>query len=103
MHSLESADFVEKDAVAACGFGEAAAEAGLVRIIYLGGLGRDNQQLSDPHRRRATLSRSSPPRCWGRWWPSSAARGGALAPILTHVTWSLSMLFALPPIFGDAS
>jgi uncharacterized protein len=31
------------------------------------------------------------------------AGGGALAPILTHVTWSLSMLFALPPIFGDAS
>lgn len=73
VRSLESADFVEKDAGAACGFGEAAAEAGLVRIIYPGGLGRDNQQLPDHQGRRATLSRSSPPRCWGRWWPSSAA------------------------------
>jgi membrane protease YdiL (CAAX protease family) len=30
------------------------------------------------------------------------AGGGVLAPILTHVTWSLTMLFALPPIFADA-
>jgi uncharacterized protein len=28
------------------------------------------------------------------------ASGGILAPILTHVTWSLSMLFALPALFG---
>lgn len=28
------------------------------------------------------------------------ASGGILAPILTHVTWSTVMLFALPPIFG---
>ena len=28
------------------------------------------------------------------------ASGGILAPILTHVTWSLTMLFALPLIFG---
>jgi uncharacterized protein len=27
------------------------------------------------------------------------ASGGILAPILTHITWSLSMLFVLPPIF----
>jgi uncharacterized protein YbjT (DUF2867 family) len=52
VHSLKSADFVEKDAVAARGFGEAAAEAGLERIIYLGGLGRDDQQLSDHLRSR---------------------------------------------------
>jgi membrane protease YdiL (CAAX protease family) len=31
------------------------------------------------------------------------AGGGVLAPILTHITWSLSMLFALPPIFAGAS
>ena len=24
--------------------------------------------------------------------------GGVLAPILTHVTWSMSMLFLLPPL-----
>ena len=28
------------------------------------------------------------------------ASGGVLAPILTHVTWSLSMLLALPLLFG---
>ena len=28
------------------------------------------------------------------------ASGGILAPIITHCTWSLSMLFALPIIFG---
>ncbi|SFH97467.1 type II CAAX endopeptidase family protein [Nocardioides psychrotolerans] len=28
------------------------------------------------------------------------ASGGILAPILTHCTWSLSMLFALPLLFG---
>ena len=27
------------------------------------------------------------------------AGGGVLAPILTHLTWSSAMLFALPPIF----
>jgi membrane protease YdiL (CAAX protease family) len=28
------------------------------------------------------------------------AGGGVLAPILTHITWSSAMLFALPPIFA---
>jgi membrane protease YdiL (CAAX protease family) len=28
------------------------------------------------------------------------ASGGVLAPILTHITWSVSMLFALPLLFG---
>jgi membrane protease YdiL (CAAX protease family) len=31
------------------------------------------------------------------------ASGGILAPILTHITWSLSMLFLLPPIFARAA
>jgi uncharacterized protein len=31
------------------------------------------------------------------------ASGGVLAPILTHITWSLCMLFALPPIFAGSS
>jgi uncharacterized protein YbjT (DUF2867 family) len=35
------------DAQAARSFGRSAAEAGLERIIYLGGLGRDDQELSD--------------------------------------------------------
>jgi membrane protease YdiL (CAAX protease family) len=28
------------------------------------------------------------------------ASGGILAPILTHVTWSLTMLLVLPAVFG---
>ena len=28
------------------------------------------------------------------------AGGGVLAPILTHLTWSSAMLFALPPLFA---
>jgi membrane protease YdiL (CAAX protease family) len=28
------------------------------------------------------------------------ASGGILAPILTHLTWSVAMLFLLPPLFG---
>jgi membrane protease YdiL (CAAX protease family) len=31
------------------------------------------------------------------------ASGGILAPILTHITWSLSMLLVLPPIFAGAA
>jgi uncharacterized protein YbjT (DUF2867 family) len=46
VHSLSRPDFVEKDAEAACAFGRAAAEAGLERLIYLGGLGQDDANLS---------------------------------------------------------
>ena len=31
------------------------------------------------------------------------ASGGILAPILTHITWSLSLLFVLPPLFAAAA
>lgn len=46
VHSLDSGDFVEKDADAARAFGAAAAAAGVDRIIYLGGLGVDDDKLS---------------------------------------------------------
>jgi uncharacterized protein YbjT (DUF2867 family) len=46
VHSLDSADFEHKDADAAVDFGGAAAAAGLDRIIYLGGLGVDDGELS---------------------------------------------------------
>ena len=46
MHSLQDADFEDKDAAGATAFGEAAANAGLQRIIYLGGLGDDADNLS---------------------------------------------------------
>ncbi len=50
VHSLESEDFEQKDADAALNFGAAAKQAGLERIIYLGGLGQDDGELS-PHLR----------------------------------------------------
>jgi len=46
VHSLASADFEEKDAEAALNFGGAAADAGLDRIIFLGGLGAEDDELS---------------------------------------------------------
>lgn len=48
IHSLDSNDFVDIDAKAAKAFSAAAAAAGVQRIIYLGGLGTDDQELS-PH------------------------------------------------------
>src|SRR4051794_37896122 len=50
VHSLASKDFERLDASAARAFGEAAASAGVERIVYLGGLGRDADRLS-PHQR----------------------------------------------------
>jgi uncharacterized protein YbjT (DUF2867 family) len=50
IHSLSSPDFARLDAVAARAFGDAAAEAGLEQIVYLGGLGDDLDALS-PHLR----------------------------------------------------
>ncbi len=47
IHSLGGAQFVEKDRAAAQAFGAAAARAGVSRIIYLSGLGRDEADLSD--------------------------------------------------------
>jgi uncharacterized protein YbjT (DUF2867 family) len=46
VHSLQDADFERKDAAGATAFGQAAARAGLGRIIYLGGLGDDADNLS---------------------------------------------------------
>jgi uncharacterized protein YbjT (DUF2867 family) len=46
VHSLDSTDFERKDAEAARIFGAAATSAGLRRIVYLGGLGREDQDLS---------------------------------------------------------
>lgn len=46
VHSLDSADFERKDADAAWAFAESAAATGLERIVYLGGLGDDSDDLS---------------------------------------------------------
>jgi uncharacterized protein YbjT (DUF2867 family) len=46
VHSLQAADFERQDASGATAYGEAAARAGLRRIIYLGGLGDEADNLS---------------------------------------------------------
>jgi uncharacterized protein YbjT (DUF2867 family) len=46
VHSLDAADFESRDARAARAFGEAAAEAGVRQIVYLGGLGAEGAELS---------------------------------------------------------
>lgn len=46
MHSLDAEDFETRDARAAQAFGEAAADAGVRQIVYLGGLGAEGEELS---------------------------------------------------------
>ena len=46
VHSLSHVDFVRRDADAARWFGSAAREAGVGRIVYLGGLGDEDDDLS---------------------------------------------------------
>lgn len=50
VHSLDDNDFERKDAEAAKAFGLAAAAQGVGQIVYLGGLGKDGEDLS-PHLR----------------------------------------------------
>lgn len=57
VHSLSESDFARKDARAARDFGSAAAQAGVRRIIYLGGLGDDRDVLSEHLRSRREVER----------------------------------------------
>ncbi len=57
VHSLSSTDFVREDAAAARAFGAAAAAAGVGQVVYLGGLGRDDDQLSRHLRSRRVVER----------------------------------------------
>ena len=50
VHSLDDNDFERKDAEAARSFGLAAAASGVRQIVYMGGLGKDDDELS-PHLR----------------------------------------------------
>jgi uncharacterized protein YbjT (DUF2867 family) len=57
VHSLDNADFERRDAEAARTFASAAAEAGLRRIVYLGGLGDDADELSAHLRSRREVEK----------------------------------------------
>ena len=50
VHSLDHADFAERDRTGARAFGDVAAGAGVSQVVYLGGLGEDSDDLS-PHLR----------------------------------------------------
>lgn len=52
VHSLSSKDFERLDAEAATAFGRACARAGIQQIVYLGGLGRESDDLSSHLRSR---------------------------------------------------
>jgi uncharacterized protein YbjT (DUF2867 family) len=55
VHSLANDDFEDRDATAARTFGDAAARAGLERIVYLGGLDREDGELSAHLRSRRAV------------------------------------------------
>ncbi len=59
VHSMnpQNRDFVEADRLAARNFADAAARAGLGRIIYLGGLGRESAELSTHLKSRAEVGK----------------------------------------------
>ncbi len=57
VHSLESEDFAERDRHGAEAFGDAASRAGLRQVIYLGGLGDENDALSPHLRSRREVER----------------------------------------------
>jgi len=57
VHSLASADFEDKDALAASAFSIAAADSDVRQIVYLGGLGVDGEALSAHLRSRREVER----------------------------------------------
>ena len=57
VHSLAHADFAERDRAGARAFGDAAAAAGVSQVVYLGGLGEDDDALSAHLRSRREVER----------------------------------------------
>ncbi|GAB2870280.1 NAD(P)H-binding protein [Nocardioides pacificus] len=57
VHSLDSHDFEERDAAAARAFGTAAGALGVRQIIYLGGLGDEDEKLSAHLRSRREVEK----------------------------------------------
>lgn len=52
VHSLDSADFTDRDRRGAEAFGDAARAAGVGQVVYLGGLGSEDDELSEHLRSR---------------------------------------------------
>jgi uncharacterized protein YbjT (DUF2867 family) len=73
VHSLAHVDFAERDRAGASAFGHAAAAAGVSQIVYLGGLGDDDDALS-PHLR----SRREVERILSDTAPTTALRAGII-------------------------
>ena len=57
IHALDQPDFERRDAAAARAFGAAAAKAGVRQIVYLGGLGADDERLSAHLRSRREVEK----------------------------------------------
>jgi len=57
VHSLDDGDFERKDAAAARAFGAAAGASGVQQVVYLGGLGLDDEELSPHLRSRREVER----------------------------------------------
>jgi uncharacterized protein YbjT (DUF2867 family) len=57
VHALDHPDFERRDAAAARAFGAEAARAGVRQIVYLGGLGADDEDLSPHLRSRREVER----------------------------------------------
>ncbi len=57
VHSLDRRDFADRDRSAATTFAEAAAAAGVSQVVYLGGLGADDDRLSEHLRSRREVER----------------------------------------------
>ncbi|WP_214404623.1 NAD(P)H-binding protein [Pseudonocardia lacus] len=85
VHSLDEASFVERDADAARNFAAAAADADVSRIVYLGGLGDDRDDLSEHLRSRREVERL----LGGTGVPVTALRAGI---VIGHggISWELT-------------
>lgn len=92
VHSLGSDDFEKKDAEAARNFGSAAADAGLERIVYLGGsgtTGRTCPRTCAPGVKSRVCSARPASRspCCGRRWSSATAGSPGRSPVSSWPTY----------------
>ena len=85
VHSLGDADFEQRDAEAARTFAAAAADAGVQRIVYLGGLGDERDDLSAHLRSRREVERLLA----GAGVPVTALRAGI---VIGHggISWEMT-------------